>query len=130
MPLPEAVRIEVRPAARKGRGVFARTRFAAGELIESAPVIVLPAESSALLERTVLRDLPYNWGDGEALVMGLGSFYNHSYTPNARYERNHGTQSIEYLALREIAAGEEITVNYNGVPDDRSPLWFDVAAAD
>jgi SET domain-containing protein len=75
----------------------------------------------------VLGDLPYNWGDGgEALVMGYGSFYNHSYQPNAGYVRRYDQLTIEYVALRDIAAGEEITVNYNGTPHDRTPVWFHV----
>ncbi|MEH2113844.1 hypothetical protein [Nostoc sp.] len=33
---------------------------------------------------------------------------------------------MEYIAYRDIEAGEEITANYNGSPDDKSPIWFDV----
>jgi SET domain-containing protein len=35
---------------------------------------------------------------------------------------------IDYVALRDIAPGDEITINYNGATDDRSPLWFEVVA--
>jgi hypothetical protein len=35
-------------------------------------------------------------------------------------------QVIEFFALRNIEAGEEILVNYNGDPADDSPLWFRV----
>jgi len=32
-----------------------------------------------------------------------------------------------YRALRPIKKGEEITVNYNGEPDDKTPIdWFEV----
>jgi SET domain-containing protein len=31
-----------------------------------------------------------------------------------------------FTAIRNIAAGEEITVNYNGEPGDRTPVGFDV----
>ena len=31
-----------------------------------------------------------------------------------------------FTALRDIAAGEEITVNYNGEPDDETPVGFEV----
>ena len=33
---------------------------------------------------------------------------------------------VQFKALRDIAAGEEITVNYNREPQDRSPVWFEV----
>jgi hypothetical protein len=31
----------------------------------------------------------------------------------------------EFVALRDIAAGEEVTTNYNGDPDNSKPVWFD-----
>jgi SET domain-containing protein len=31
---------------------------------------------------------------------------------------------MQYKALRDIEAGEEITVNYNGDPDSREPVEF------
>lgn len=126
MPRPETARLEVRAAGPKGRGVFARTAFAAGELIEAAPVVVLPPADQAAVARTALADFPYDWRDGtEALILGYGSFYNHSFEPNARYVRDFAELTLNYYALRAIAPGEEITVNYNGKPDDRTPLWFE-----
>ncbi len=32
---------------------------------------------------------------------------------------------MKLIAYRDIEAGEEITVNYNGSPDNQSPIWFD-----
>jgi SET domain-containing protein len=29
------------------------------------------------------------------------------------------------VALRDIEAGEEVTTNYNGNPDNLKPVWFD-----
>ncbi|HWL25392.1 MAG TPA: SET domain-containing protein-lysine N-methyltransferase, partial [Ureibacillus sp.] len=34
--------------------------------------------------------------------------------------------SIDFYAMRDIHEGEEILVNYNGDPEDQSPLWFEV----
>ncbi len=73
-----------------------------------------------------LADYAFSWGRGTvALALGYGSLYNHSYTPNARYQ-DVGRCTKEFVAIRDIAAGEEITVNYNGEPDDRSAVGFDV----
>jgi len=30
-----------------------------------------------------------------------------------------------FVAIRPIATGDEITVNYNGDPEDKSPITFD-----
>jgi len=118
-----------------GRGVFAEQHFEPGELIETAPVLVIPAAEWPLLEKTRLFSYCYAFGDNGsecedmALALGLGSMYNHSYTPNARYVKNLKEQMIAYYAIREIAFGEEITINYNGDPACRDPLWFPVASA-
>jgi uncharacterized protein len=110
----------------KGRGVFAQTMIARGTVFEKVPVIVIPDKMFV-----GQKDNPYRnnyffmWGKGTvAIVLGYGSLYNHSYTPNARYE--HGPLVLSFRALRDIAAGEEITINYNFDPDDRSPVGFDV----
>jgi SET domain-containing protein len=35
---------------------------------------------------------------------------------------------LEFVALRDIEAGEEITVNYNGHPASTRPVAFNVIA--
>jgi hypothetical protein len=121
--------IQVRETTNKGRGVFALVAFAARQHIEEAPVLAYPAGQRELIYSTVLSDYPYDWTDGgEAIAMGFGSFYNHSYKPNAWYRKNFERRTIDFIALRPIAAGEEITINYNGLPNDLSPLWFTTVA--
>jgi SET domain-containing protein len=113
----------------KGRGVFALKDYQPAEHIETAPVIVIPAAQWPLMERTVLYHYGFMWGAGGedmAIALGYGSLYNHSYQPNARYVRHPEAGTIEFVALRPIWRGEEITVNYNGDPASADPLWFDV----
>lgn len=113
----------------KGRGVVARRQFSAGEIVETVPVLVLPAEQWEHIEKTVLYNYTYGWGpklEHAGLALGLGSLYNHSFQPNARYVRHLDELTIDFVALRTIEEGEEITVNYNGDPDDTSPMWFEV----
>jgi SET domain-containing protein len=110
----------------KGRGVFARAAIRKGTIIEQVPVLVVPIKNLVGgLENEILRKYFYIWTRGNVAVsLGYGSLYNHSYTPNADYE--HGNSSMIYRALRHIAAGEEITINYNGDPKDLSPVGFEV----
>jgi SET domain-containing protein len=117
--------IEVKRVRGKGRGVFARRPIEADEVIETCPVLVLPAgsveDSSAGIGGYV-----FEWGHGKlALALGYGSLYNHSYRPNARYTDLAGRTKL-FTAIRDIAAGEEITVNYNGEPEDQTPVGFEV----
>ncbi|HEX8203963.1 MAG TPA: SET domain-containing protein [Isosphaeraceae bacterium] len=119
--------IEVKRVKGKGRGVFARRPIPRGEVIERVPVLVLPAaEVKNAAGWTGLACYCFHWGRGTlALALGYGSLYNHSYHPNARYDDAAGQTKV-FTALRDIAAGEEITVNYNGEPEDRSPVGFPV----
>ncbi len=114
----------------KGRGVVALRPFAAGELIERAPVVIVPAREVPTLSATALGRYYYEWGEQDeqaALALGFGSLYNHSFDPNASYEFREDDGVIEYLALRDIDAGEELTINYNNLGEYAdSPLGFDV----
>ncbi len=119
--------ITVGPSRGRGRGVFARRHFAEGELIEQVPVLVIPGEEWHFIEKTVLFSYCFSWGaDSEhaALALGYGSLYNHSYQPNATYVKRLAELLIDFVALRPIAAGEEVTVNYNGSPNNQAPMWF------
>lgn len=113
-----------------GRGVFAAQDFAPGDLIETAPVLVIPAAEWSLIEKTALFNYCYAFGgngcEDMALALGFGSMYNHSYTPNAQYIKKIEEKAISYYAIRPIERGEEITINYNGDPGCRDPLWFPV----
>jgi SET domain-containing protein len=128
--LPGPRGLVVRASSLGGRGVFATRRFRAGALIEDCPLIVLGSADRRRLDRTALFAYYFDWGTGDreaAVALGFGSLYNHAYAPNAEYAYQPDRGTIAFHALRAIEAGEEITVNYNGAPDDDAPLWFPVA---
>ena len=119
--------IKVRKTGKKGRGVFAVTRIPKDTEIERVPVIVLPAQDIFGHTRTSkLADYVFNWKkDKMALALGYGSLYNHSFKPNAQYfVENQDTMS--YMALRDIEAGEEVTINYNSEPSCKDDVGFEV----
>lgn len=105
----------------EGTGVFATGAIAAGDTIEVCPVLVVPADQVALLDRTSLYDYYFAWaGGGAALALGLGSLYNHAEDANAAWEKDFDRGTVTYRALRAIAVGEEIVVCYG----DSADLWF------
>jgi SET domain-containing protein len=114
----------------KGRGVVARRAFRAGETIERPPVIVIPREQVGLIRETRLGTYYYEWGDDckqAAIALGFGSLYNHSYEPNARFEFHEDEECLEFIALRDIEPGEEITINYNNLEESAAnPVKFEV----
>ncbi len=110
-----------------GRGVFTAQPIRAGSLIEICPVIVLPETELPVIHKTELHDYYFLWGEDEkscAIALGFGSLYNHAYDANAEYILDLDEQTIDFYAVRDIEVDEEITVNYNGWPDDPSPVWF------
>lgn len=127
MPFSHSDLIEVKTIARKGRGVFAKRAIAKNTEIERVPVIVIPVEElTGARGASVLCDFVFTWGRGKVgLALGYGSLYNHSFEPNARYDDT-GRLTKIFTAIRDIDVGEEITVNYNGEPDDDATVWFDV----
>ena len=118
----------------KGRGVFAAKDFRQGELIECAPVLVIERPFKKLPPR--LQHVVYHWQaltdgkePGSALVYGYGSLYNHNNPANIRYQADTEQQAMVYVAARDIAKDEELTVNYNnagGEPVSDSDNWFEM----
>jgi hypothetical protein len=104
-----------RPRFSQGRrpGVFAQRSIPAGETIERAPVLAVPGEEWRLLVQTDLVFYLVDWpaGDAEvALPLGYGALYNHAATPNAATHKRLDELVMEVVAVRHIAAGEEVTV--------------------
>jgi uncharacterized protein len=118
-------RLEIRSDPVKGRGIFACAPIAAGAVIEAAPIIIVPAAHCPLLDQTILHDYYFHWdgdpdGDGTgAVALGLVALCNHSRRPRARVRRNFAQMTLDLVALVPIAAGDEVTIDYN------CPLWFE-----
>lgn len=123
MPFVPSSLIEVKRLPGKGRGVFARQDIPEGTVIETVPVLVASEED---MEATAMAGHCFLWSQGQvAIPLGYGALYNHSYNPNAEYFDKAPLTKV-YRALRDISAGDEITINYNGSPEDRSPVGFEV----
>lgn len=92
--------------------VIAKTQFARGEIIEICPLIILD-EIAKTVDR--LKDLVFEIDKkkGEyGLVLGYGSLYRHSNTPNVDYAYNKRQRHMFFIANKTIKAHEELTINY------------------
>jgi uncharacterized protein len=117
----------IAPSDLGGRGVFTGAPIKSGDMIEVCPVIVLKEGEMAILDKTTLYDYYFLWGDSHlesALALGFGSLYNHDCPSNADYFMDFEQQTIEIYAVHDIEAGEEITINYHGDPNNPEPTWF------
>lgn len=108
----------------KIRGLIASQPIKSGELIEKCPVILVDKKlEESALKQTVLWKYYYEWNRKyHCIVLGYGGLINHSYTPNAKYVFDYKHNYLLYKAIKNISPGEEITVNYNWIPTDSTPL--------
>jgi SET domain-containing protein len=121
--------IYMKDTGKYGRGIYAARDIKKGELLEQSPVFISSRTERKYLKMTVIFDYCFNWGENyeqTAIALGYGSIFNHSYTPNATFVNNLDNLTLDFYSIADIKEGEEITINYNGDPNDKSPLWFDV----
>jgi uncharacterized protein len=96
-------------------------------VIERSPVIVMTSVDRVHLDQTLLFHYIFEWGhnlDQCAMALGYIPIYNHSYASNCEYFMDFDEQIIFVKTVRGIAAGEELTINYNGNWNNETPLWF------
>lgn len=118
--------IYIAQTPQRGRGVFTALEIPAGSLIEICPTILIPAAQTLLIDQTELYNYYFVWDEHHlAVALGYGSLYNHQVPPNARVIFDYESEEIQIESIRDIAAEEEITINY--IDDDESGqlLWFE-----
>lgn len=113
----------------KGRGVFTNIDLNPMTVIEISSVLVLNPEERLLLEKTELNNYIFEWGtDNKSCCVAWGyvSMYNHDFKSNCEYYMDYEQQIITIKTVQAVAAGEELTINYNGDWDNTQQLWFPV----
>ena len=108
-------------AGHKGRGVFTSKILKKGDLIEICPVIELSYKEHQKLSGHILENYAFVWNTKKrsvAILLGFGSLYNHSVRPNADYIKKLKDGVMIFKALRNIRAGEEITIDYGDMHAD------------
>lgn len=132
LPVRSCQRLPLRIArmGERGRGVVAEAPIAAGDLVERSPVLIIPPQDRAAVDPTVVFTYVFMWEHGtseedlyrhegrSAIALGYTSLLNHSYAPNCEFVRHIDALVIDLVALRPIAAGEELTIDY------QMTLWF------
>jgi uncharacterized protein len=110
----------------KGRGVFALKLFLPNDTIEVCPILKFENERWDDVAKSNIRNYAFAYDNVSTIIaLGYGSLYNHSYSPNAYYVKGQSNDTLDIVALARIAPGQEIFINYNSNPYDKSPLWFE-----
>ncbi len=115
-------------AGHKGRGVFTSEDLPANAVVEVSPVLVMSAAERTLLDKTALYNYIFEWNPREnqcCAAWGYISMYNHSYASNCEYFMDYEKHWISIKTVCPVAAGSELTINYNGDWNDEAAVWFD-----
>ena len=118
----------IAPSDNRGRGVFSLKSIPANTVIEISPVLVFSAKERKAIEQTKLFDYIFEWGKSKkqgCLALGYVSLYNHSYESNCEYEMDFEHNLVTIRTVRKIKKGEELFINYNAHPTDKTKVWFD-----
>ena len=118
--------ITVRMTASMGRGVFAVRTIIAGEILGEFHTIRLPPHEVTAMARSTLSHFWFEDDDGSAFVVfGWIELVNHNLVPNAdRMWRNTPEGEVVTLfASRNIAAGEQVFIDYKFEPKANNPAW-------
>ncbi len=104
--------VEIRTSSIEGFGVFAVRPFSAGQRIRQINVVREVTPNSPLREELGERADHCDYPNGKIVLLGTPDRHvNHSCDPNA-YVLYKGDRSF-LVARRDIAAGQEITCDYN-----------------
>jgi hypothetical protein len=112
LPGGQVIDVEVRASAIEGLGLFAGRAFGPGERIRRVNVVREITAEAPLREDLGERQDHCDYPDGRVVLLGFPDRHvNHSCDPSAyvRYE----DEAVWLVARRAIAAGEEITCDYN-----------------
>jgi SET domain-containing protein len=107
----------VRESSIHGKGCYAAETISAGNFIIEYAGELIPAEEAYRREKDPSRSGIYTfWTSGEWVIDGYqkgndARFINHSCAPNCDY-RIKGQRVLIYAA-RDIAAGEELSIDYS-----------------
>ncbi len=105
------------------RGIIATENIRKDKVIERCPAVLINSAEAKLIKKTKLINYYFEWNKKFiAIALGYGSLFNHSFEPNARYCYNYKDNMLVFKTLKAVRKGEELTVNYNGDPEDKSPM--------
>ncbi len=112
----------------KGLGVFTKKSIPAKKIVERSIVLAFDPKQRKLLEQTDLHNYIFEWEEDNkscCLALGYISMYNHSYDANCEYIMDFEAKTVVIKTVKDLKAGQELTINYNGEPKNDTPVWFD-----
>ena len=115
MKISPPLKIYIKDSPLHNLGVFSSQKIKKGEVIDVCPFLSFPQSSRETIpvftNYTFCYPRSENWTT-HALVMGYGSYSNHSETPSVDWKTNEEDRTFIFFSLRDINKGEELFINY------------------
>ena len=109
---------QVAESAVHGRGLVATTDIEPGATIAVWPLLLFPGDDPVWGSGSLIEHYVFELDDGYALILGEGSLLNHHRGhPNCEVDLGDDTATV--TAVRAIASGEELTIDYAAGDPDR-----------
>lgn len=128
--MPALAGLRVTRSGIHGYGVVATRPFAAGEIVSYGDGFAYPAEDDVDDTYALLLDSPR--GDVLWDLVDQTRWFNHSCEPNtevtSQWDEARGDHVVWWVAVRDIAPGEEITYDYAFVAEVAEPCACGVAS--
>lgn len=124
LPENQASLVEVKQSPLHGRGLYAAVPIPSGTVIGTYPLLILSAEDTERLKATRVYHYVFfvdETPEGAvraAVAFGPISMCNHSRDACARFTVDSITATVTLAAARDIAAGEEILIDYEDFADE------------
>ncbi len=113
------------PSPIAGLGLFTTAPIEENAVITICPLLRLPERLMDDFADTEVYGHCFDLGEGVyGYPMGLATLLNHDARPSARCELDADEAELWVYATCDIAAGDEITIDYTGGDPDHE-LWFD-----
>lgn len=116
--------VKVTVSEKYGREITANKFIYQNDTIMVCELLILSANDTKVINQTDLQYYTFKYNsEQDCLVLGLGEIFNHSDTPNAKYELGYVTsltaegykarQVMKFIATKDIGRDEQIFIDYN-----------------
>lgn len=103
-----------------GRGLAILTNIKANTVLAQCELLVFDAKDTIIINSAELGHYMFAYSkDQDCLCLGVGELFNHSDTANVSYsivdviQDNRARKVLQFVAICDIAAGEQLFINYS-----------------
>lgn len=106
------LKLAIKPAGYKGRGVFTLKKIKKGSLVLSNPVLYIKKPHINKVNASIMSYYAFYLSGKYLICLGEGCLLNHHNLSNLWYTFNTKKKTLDFYASRDISIKEELTIDY------------------